>query len=433
MLQGTQQTGAKTLSKEFKDLDPQQQADLKKLANRQHDLARHFDKLQQQMEEARERLKDEDPLAAETIGDALHQSRSAALSGRMRQAGDQAQRNQVGQAIVEQEKIGQDLDELLNILSNRREQELGRLVRKLREAERDLQALRKQQEGLRKKLADAEAAAKDGKSDPAERKRELERLSREERKLQEAAQRMARRLERLQAEQAGRKMGGAAGRMGQAGQAGEKGDAGQAGEQADEAKKDLDEAQAQLAQRRKQAEADLAQEQLARIEDTLKSLHARQGQVVAETGRLEQIREAKGHLSRGEAASLQELARNQNSHCRAKARLLAEKISAAEVFRLALNNAGGDMQRAAELLAERDTGERAQQTEKVAEKRLARLLTALKSDKKAGEGGKGGSSAGGQGQGGQDGIRSLAELKLLKLMQEDLNDRLQLAGDPVGS
>ncbi len=207
VLQGTRQTGAKTLSKDLKDLEPQQQADLKKLANRQHDLARQFDKLQQQMQEARERLQDEDPLAAETIGDALRHARSGFLSGRMRQAGDQVQRNQVGQSIVEEERIGQELEELLSILSNKREQELGRLVRKLREAERDLQALSKKQEGLRKKMAAAAADAQAGKTDPAEHKRELERLSREERRLQEEAQRMARRLERLQAEQAGAQAG----------------------------------------------------------------------------------------------------------------------------------------------------------------------------------------------------------------------------------
>jgi hypothetical protein len=243
---------------------------------------------------------------------------------------------------------------------------------------------------------------------------------------------MARRLERLQAEQAGRKLGGAAGRMGQAGQAGEKGDAAQAGEQAEQAKKDLDEAQAELAKRRKQAEADLAQEQLARIEDTVKSLHERQGNVISETARLEQLREAKGYLTRGEAASLQELARQQKG-LHAESQLLAEKIAAAEVFRLALNNAGEEMLSAAKLLTARDTGAKTQQTEQAAQRRLARLLAALKSDKKGGEKKGGGGEGGGQGKGAQGGIRSISELKLLKLMQEDLNDRFAAASDPVAT
>lgn len=430
VLLGTQQLGAKTLSRDFKDLEPQQQADLKKLANRQHDLARQFDKLQQQMQDAGQRLKEEDPLAAETIGDALDLAQKRGLSGRMREAGDQAQRNQVSQAIGEQQQIAQELDELLNILSNRREQELSRLVRKLREAERDLQQLRKQQAGLRKKMDEAAAAARDGKLDAQEHKRQIERLMREERRLQEEAARLARRLERLQAEQAGRKMGAAASRLGQAGQAGEKGDAGQAGEQAEAAEKDLEEAQVELAKRRQQAEADLANEQLSRIEDTVKSLHERQGKLIDETRRLEGLREAKGYLTRGEAASLQDLVRQQRA-LQQEAHLLAEKIAGAETFHLALNNAGEDMLRAANRLSQRDTGVGTQRIQRDAQDRIAQMLAALKSDSK--KGGKPGSDGNGQGggQGGQQGggIRSIAEVKLLKLMQEDLNLRLKTLGD----
>ena len=50
---------------------------------------------------------------------------------------------------------------------------------------------------------------------------------------------------------------GAAGKMGRSGQAADKGDAERSGEQADQAQKDLDDAQQQLAERRKKAEADL--------------------------------------------------------------------------------------------------------------------------------------------------------------------------------
>ena len=62
----------------------------------------------------------------------------------------------MGQAVERQEKVGRELDELLDILSNRRETELGRLVKKLREAEAELSDLRKQQAGLKKKIADAQ-------------------------------------------------------------------------------------------------------------------------------------------------------------------------------------------------------------------------------------------------------------------------------------
>ena len=49
-------------------------------------------------------------------------------------------------------QVRKRLDELLDILSNRREHELSRLVKKLREAETDLEQLRKRHRGLRKKM-----------------------------------------------------------------------------------------------------------------------------------------------------------------------------------------------------------------------------------------------------------------------------------------
>ena len=242
---------------------------------------------------------------------------------------------------------------------------------------------------------------------------------------------MARRLERLQAEQVGQKMANAAGRMGQSGAAGEQGDGAQAGQKADEAGKDLDDAQEQLAKRRRQAEADLAQEQVARIEDSIKSLYDRQGQVMSETARLEKQRAAKGQLSRGESASVQELSRQQRS-LETETRQLAEKVAAAEVFHLALSAAAREMLSAADLLARRDTGSPTQQAEDAAQRRLARLIVALQSDrKKEGEQEQAGQgNSGGSGQGGQGGIRSIAELKLLKLMQEDLNERFSSAAAP---
>ena len=45
--------------------------------------------------------------------------------------------NKVGQASGRQKSVGDDLREMLDILSNRREHELSRLVKKLREAERE--------------------------------------------------------------------------------------------------------------------------------------------------------------------------------------------------------------------------------------------------------------------------------------------------------
>ena len=78
------------------------------------------------MDEARSRLDETDPLAGATLADALHLTREQGTGGQMRSAGDQVERNQLGQAGRAQEKARKDLAEMLDILANRREHELGR-------------------------------------------------------------------------------------------------------------------------------------------------------------------------------------------------------------------------------------------------------------------------------------------------------------------
>ena len=262
-----------------------------------------------------------------------------------------------------------------------------------------------------------------------ERRRELERLSKEQRQLQEEAERFARKLQRLQAEQAGRAAGRAGGKMAKAGQSGEQGDNEGAEQAAAEAQKDLDDAQQQLAERRRQAEVDLAMEQLAKIEDALKSLHQRQQEIIGETERLEKIRVDLGKWTRGQAQSVRDLARQEEA-IKAETDSLAKKLTAAEVFSLALRGAEREMTRATELLDQRETGLATITAETNALRRFAQLLEALKPDKpepgedKPGKDGQGGE----QGRPG-DGIPSVAQLKMLKLMQQDVNERTRLLAE----
>ncbi len=173
----TKQAAGKTLGKDPKDLEPQQIAELKKISARQSELGRRFDKLLQQMDEARGRLEESDPLAGATLADALHLTRQQGTSGQMRSAGDQVERNQLGQAGRAQEQARKDLGEMLDILANRREHELGRLLKKLRQAEQELADLRQQHEGLRKKRAEA-AGANRVRRNPAAQNRSPEATTR---------------------------------------------------------------------------------------------------------------------------------------------------------------------------------------------------------------------------------------------------------------
>ncbi len=414
----TQQVGQTTLTQDLDDLSPQQRAELQQLTARQNELARRFDKSLQEMQQMRDRLSEEDPLAAATLDDALHEARRRAVSGQMRQSGRELSENRLGQATQRQTKIGQELAELLNILANRREHELSRLVAKLREAEAQLQALRQQQRGLQKKIDQTQR-----QPDSPERKKQLQRLRREQQQLEEEIERFARQLKRLQAERAAGSAEQGAERMAASRAAGEAGDVAAADDAARQAQQDLDEAQEELAQTRRQAEQDLAREQLARIEDSIRGLVDQQQRALQETARLEQLRQQAGALTRGQALSLSDLARQQE-RIAADTAGLTTKLAGAEVFLLALEGAAEQMRAASERLLQQQTGNAAQRHQRNALARLQPVLHALADEEQAPKNNGGGGSGGGGGQQGQN-LRDLAELKLLKLLQQDLRRRTE--------
>ncbi len=394
-----------------------EQADLSRLAGRQLDLGRQFDKLLERMEQVAKQIKETDPFSSESISDALHAGRKQSLSGLMRDGGEAVGGNRIGQALTQQAAVSRGLDEMVDILSNRREQELSRLVQKLRESERELDTLRRDQAGLRKQLKQASGAA-----DAQERREQLQRLARRQRELKEEADRLARQLDRLQADKAAEAMTQAGGAMDQAASNSEQEKADLADEQTAHADQDLDEAQRRLAAARRKAEADLAQEQMARLEDALISLSDRQRHVNNETMRLDKLRAAQGQFTRGQAQSVQELARAQQTLGDDVAGM-AEKLAGATAFQYVLDAAAGEMRRIAERLNERDTSAAVQQQEADVLARLEQLSAALadKGSTKPGGSQQGGDNGGGQ-QGGQN-IRTMAEVRLVRLMQEDLNRR----------
>jgi hypothetical protein len=263
--------------------------------------------------------------------------------------------------------------------------------------------------------------------------KEWRRLAEEQARLQKETDKLARRLERLTADRAAAAAKQAMGEMGAAGQAAAAGNGGGACQGASAAEKSLAESARELEERKRQAELDLAVEQLARMEDAIKHLHAQQQKVIEETDRLEQLRQKEGELSRSQLSSLRDIARLERA-IQADALKLAEQLSAAGAFNLTLTGAAADMGRAADLLDGRTTGAETHFAEQNALRRLNMLLEALKPEpppekKDDGNGGNGGQGNKGAKQPG-DGINKLAELKLLKLMQQDIKLRtaeLQLA------
>jgi len=421
----TSEVGRRTLTRDLRDLSPQDLADLHAAAARQLELARLLDRVLQEADQAAVDLRKSDPLAADSVADALDEARRLAISGQMRDAGSQIQQNQIGQAASAQKQIAQNLQEVLDILANRHENELGRLVKKLRAVESDLSALEQRQEELRKQI---EASAKD--KDKETRDRELQRLGRLQQQLREETERLSRQLARLQAEEAAQAAALAAKQMDQANQKAGQGDGAGAARKAAEAQKSLAEARRQLADQLRKSAAELAQEQVARLEDNVKHLRRQQENALDEAQRLRGLEESQGQLTRSQALSVHELSRLQRS-LQTDAARLGQQLSAAGAFELALTGAADDMGQAAESLDRRETGPPTQEPQRRAIRRLDLLVEALKPEppaeqKDPQENTPSGGNNGNKKQRPQDnGLPALAELKLLKLMQQEINSRIE--------
>ncbi|MCC6126167.1 MAG: hypothetical protein IT426_14490 [Pirellulales bacterium] len=428
----TGEVGKRTLTKPLVELPPQDVADLRILAARQGEHARTLDRILQAMRQAAEELRRDDPVAADTLSDALEEASRMAIGGSMRAGGEYLRQNQLGQAAASQKEIIRQLQEVLDILANRRNRELDRLVKKLREAAADIDAIAKEQAELHR------AMEKNAQNPPdAGAKQAWRRLAEEQARLRQETEKLTRRLERLTAQQAAAAATRAAGEMGAAGEAAAAGNGAGACQGAAAAEKSLAEAARQLDERKRQAELDLAVEQLARLEDSVKHLHAQQQKAGEETERLDKLRQQAGDWSRSQLASLRDIARMQRG-LREDAKKLAEQLAAAGAFNLTLNGAAADMGRAADLLDERATGRETRAAQQNALRRLDLLLEALKPEPppaKKDEENAGG--AGGQGKQGVkppgDGIKKLAELKLLKLLQQEIQFRTVELQQAVGA
>jgi hypothetical protein len=421
----TKDIGAQTVAKDSQELSAAEQSELRRIATQQLDLGRQFERVAQRMSQVAEQLKPADPSSAASIADAARAAQQLGLSGLMRDAGDNVESNQIGKALPKQASARRGLDEMLDILANRREQELARLVQKLRESERQLADLRQQHDGLRKRVKQAAE-----QPDHAQGRKELERLSREERPLQDEADRLTRQLQRLQADKAAGSLSRAGDQIGHAGKSAAAGDGGQADKHATSATSDLDEAQQQLAEARRKAEIDLATQQLARLDDSLKGFVDRQQHASDETVRLDKLRTAQGQLSRTQLQTLRSLARDQQALSDDTNRL-AEQLAGAETFQFVLHSAAEEMVRTAARLGERDTAVATQVLEQDVLSRLKQLVEAIKRDETAGQSASPPANPP-AGQQSSDNIRAVAELKLIRLMQEDLNRRTRRLSEAVG-
>ena len=144
----TADIGRLTVTKDLKDLEPQQLADLKVLAGRQLDLARRLDRVLQEMDAVGAQLKESDPSAAENTADAAEEARTLGIAAEMRTVAGGLEENQIGQVACQHKELVENLQKVLDILANRRRHELTGLIKKQQAAESDLEALQHRQEEL---------------------------------------------------------------------------------------------------------------------------------------------------------------------------------------------------------------------------------------------------------------------------------------------
>jgi hypothetical protein len=392
------------------------------MAEAQHDLSRRFDKLSQHMERATIELAEQDTSAAATLQDALDQARDLGISADLREAALDFRQERVGRATAGQQQAADHLEQLLDTLRNRHEQQLDQLVAELEQAERDLAELRERLGELREQIEQVEQ-----QPETDERRRKLERLRRQSDEVQQAIERMARRLNRLDAELAGQSAERAAenltqDRDEQPEPSGERQDAPPTGAQAREAERNLAEAAQQLAEARRQAEQALAQQQLARLESAIRAAVDRQRHILEGTLQFDELQRTKGELNFEQLRGVLQLADEQQRLAQ-ELDDFGEVLGSMGVFRLALGETSADMQRAAQLLDERRVDGPTQEAEQQALVRLEQIAQALQRNPPPPQENEGGQQ-GGSGQGGQQGPQlQLAEIKLLRMLQDDLRAR----------
>jgi hypothetical protein len=411
-----------TRGKPLDALNQEQKADLGNLASRQSQVGKGLQNLMERMAEMARRLDESDPMTASAMREAAEKTRQKGTAGKIAEAADQLEKNQMGQAQSRQEQAREELRDLVDNIQNRRERELARLVKELKNAEAELANTRARQAQNLKKTREAQK-----NPDAKQRADQLKRLAKEQAEIQKDLKRQLQKLAKLSADRAAQKGQTASGKMDRA-QGNLDDDQGEeAGKEQEEALADLDDAQEELEQTRKDAEEQLAMEQLTRMGDRLKGLAQRQAKVATETSSYEAMRQKNdGKLTIAQRTGVRGLGQIQSGLKEETAELI-ENLDGAPVFALTLRRAKESMENAAKRLAELKTDGLTEQAAKAASDRFKQLLESLKTDTAAGgQGGGGGGGGGGAGgNGGGDGIPATAQLKMLKSLQQEINDRTE--------
>lgn len=423
-------------------LTERQRGELDEMKAGQQRLEERTRQLLDKMKRLAEERNAKDPDTAQELQAAQEKGVQSDIAGQMKTAREQIQANRLGEAGRAQRQSIQELEKLVKMLEDRREVELARLAKKLRQAEDRLAELSREQEELRKKVKDAGKIA-----DPKERADELKKLARRQENLRKEAKDLVQELSRLQANKAGKALGDADGQMARASR---RMNEGAKPDNDDEALDRLNDARREVRKAREEAEEALSREQMARVAEAILRLRDRQRELVVEAARIqaEVLRRAKVGDDKAAAiswprelrlGSWKRLREAQQGLAQEADAMATKELNGTPVYRRLLVKAGEAMTEAvkrmesvgnqpapAAALPDSET----EKLQKLSLRRLDLLADALKPEEE-GKRLAAGEPAGGEGDGGGsegDGLPPLGQLKVLRAMQVEVNERTAAFG-----
>jgi hypothetical protein len=423
--------GLETLPLEWRELSREQRATLSQAAAAEEALSRRYERLERGMETLAEELAAQSSAASLRVADALALARELGIAGQMRQAVRELGENRVGQALAREQLITDALQQVLDTLRDRDAPPADRLAEGLRAAQRDLTALRTELAELREAIA--QAAGQAGPAADEQRKQ----LHQRQQQIRARIERLARQLNRLQAPAAGESAEQAAQRLADRDDQRPNEPRRPADrQQVEQSEQDLAEAARQLAERRREADENLAREFLRRVQAALAAMVADQQNVLRRTVELDAARQSADRLTDGERRTAAALADNERALAE-EAHVQSEMIAGLHVFVLALGQAAERLTAAATRLDDGDTGPATQRAEAEALARLEEIVAALAetaAEMEAGDEQPGGGAGAGQQPGGgpsRPPAFDLFEVKLLRSLQAELNRRTKQLHEPA--
>src|SRR6476620_6589268 len=258
------------------------------------------------MDRLAQKLTNEKDPTGGTLNDAVELARRLTIAAAMEQTSADLKENRVAQALARETTIAEDLQQVLNLLRNESERRPQQIVDKLKQAEQRLAELRQQLAGLRQQIAQAEQSP--NRTTP----QQLQRLNEQQQNARANIEQLARELERAQAAEASKSTQSAANQLNN-NPPNPKPPQSNAGKpspsnQVKKAEQDLGDAAKKLAERRQQAEDDLALEFVRRFQTDLEAMVKQQQQVIKKTADLNATTNPGAALSAEQLKSVSNLA-----------------------------------------------------------------------------------------------------------------------------